>query len=76
MNSGLSCANYACAHKTAVPKDGFSNPSRISQSNDKKGNPKNPNLDFLIEIHPKNGFLGGEIHFRISGSIGKSGFRF
>ena len=34
---------------------------RISQSNDKKGNPKNPDLDFLIEIHPEDGFLGGEI---------------
>ena len=29
---------------------------RISQSNDKKGNPKNPDLDFLIEIHPEDGF--------------------
>ena len=26
---------------------------RISQSNDEKGNPKNPDLDFLIEIHPE-----------------------
>ena len=49
---------------------------RISQSNDKKGNPKYPDLDFLIEIHPEDGFLGGEIRFRISRSIGKSGFRF
>ena len=49
---------------------------RISQSNDKKGNPKNPDFDFLIEIHPEDGFLGGEIRFRISDSIGKSGFRF
>ena len=48
---------------------------RISQSNDKKGNPKNPDLDYLIEIHPEDGFLGGEIRFRISRSIGKSGFR-
>ena len=30
----------------------------------------------LIEIHPEDGFLGGEIRFRISRSIGKSGFRF
>ena len=36
----------------------------------------NPDLDFLIEIHPEDGFLGGEIRFRISRSIGKSGFRF
>ena len=49
---------------------------RISQSNDKEGNPKNPDLDFLIEIHPEDGFLGGEIRFRISRSIEKSGFRF
>ena len=49
---------------------------RISQSNDKKGNLKNPDLDFLIEIYPEDGFLGGEIRFRISRSIGKSGFRF
>ena len=49
---------------------------RISQSNDKKRNKKNPDLDFLIEIHPEDGFLGGEIRFRISRSIGKSGFRF
>ena len=33
-------------------------------------------MDFLIEIHPEDGFLGGEIRFRISRSIGKSGFRF
>ena len=44
---------------------------RISQSNG-----KNPNLDFLIEIHPVDGFLRGEIHFRISRWMGKSGFRF
>ena len=49
---------------------------RISQLNDKKGNPKNPDLDFLIAIHPEDEFLGGEIRFRISRSIGKSGFRF
>ena len=36
---------------------------QITQSNDKKGNPKNPDLDFLIKIHPENGFLGGEIRF-------------
>ena len=35
----------------------------ISQSNNKKGNPKNPDLDFLIEIHSEDGFLGGEIRF-------------
>ena len=29
---------------------------RISQSNVKKGNPKNPDLDFLIKIHPEDGF--------------------
>ena len=49
---------------------------RISQSNNKKGNLKNLDLDFLIEIHPEDGFLGSEIRFRISRSIGKSRFRF
>ena len=49
---------------------------RISQLNDKKANPKNPDLDFLIAIHPGDEFLRGEIRFRISRSIGKSGFRF
>ena len=29
---------------------------------------KNSDLDFLIEIHPEDGFLGGEIRFRISQS--------
>ena len=33
-------------------------------------------MDFLIEIHPEDGFLGGEIRFRISRLIDKSGFRF
>ena len=33
-------------------------------------------LDFLIEIHPEDGFLGGEIRFRICGCIGTSRFRF
>ena len=36
-----------------------------------KGNPWNPDLDFLIEIHPEDGFLGEEIRFRIKS---KSGF--
>ena len=36
---------------------------RISQLNDKKGNPKNPDLDFLIEFLPEDGFLEGEIPF-------------
>ena len=42
------------------------------KSNGKKGNPKTQDLDFLIEIHPEDGFLGGEIRFRISRSIAKS----
>ena len=33
---------------------------------------RTPDLDFPIEIHPEDGFLGGEIRFRISRSIGKS----
>ena len=40
VNSGLLFTNYACACKTAVPKDSFSYPFRISQSNGKKENPK------------------------------------
>ena len=35
----------------------------------------NSDLDFLIEIHPKDGFLGGKISFRISRSIAKSEIR-
>ena len=35
----------------------------------------NPDLDFSIEIHPEDGFLGGEICFRISRSIAKSEIR-
>ena len=46
---------------------------QISQSNGKK---ENPDLDFLIEIHPEDGFFGGEIRFRILRLIGKSRFRF
>ena len=45
---------------------------RISQSNSKEGNPWNPDLDLLIEIHPEDGFLESEIHFRILRSISKS----
>ena len=63
LNSGLLFTNYACACKTAVPKDSFSILFRISQSNGKKENPTTPDLDFLIEIHPEDGFLGGEIRF-------------
>ena len=29
----------------------------------------NPDLDFFIEIHPEDGFLGGEMRFRISNSV-------
>ena len=32
-------------------------------------------MDFLIEIHPGDGFLEGEIRFRISRSIAKSAIR-
>ena len=72
VNSGLSCANDSPLFTRTVWQILF----WISQSNDKKGNPKNQDLDFLIEIHPEDGFLGGEIRFWISCSIGKSGFRF
>ena len=40
-----------------------------------KGNPWNPDLDFLIEIHPGDRFLGGGIRFRISCSFAKSEIR-
>ena len=34
-----------------------------------------PDLDFLIETHHEDGFLGSEICFRISRSIAKSEIR-
>ena len=77
VNSGLLFSNYAGLHaRPLFLRTVLQILFRISQSNDKKGNPKDPDLDFLIEIHPEDGFLGGEIHFRISCSIGKSRFRF
>ena len=39
------------------------------------GNPWNQDLDFLIKIRPEDGFLEGEIRFRISRSIAKSEIR-
>ena len=40
MNSGVLFVNYACACKTAVLKDSFSNPFRIFQAKGKNENPK------------------------------------
>ena len=67
---------YASLASLAVHENSFANPFSDFQIERQKGNPKNPDLDFLIEIHPEDGFLGGEIRFRISRSIGKSEFRF
>ena len=41
---------------SAKSKSGFPNRTR-----NPKTDPKNLDLDFLIEIHPEDGFLGGEI---------------
>ena len=57
---------------TAVYENSFANPFSDFPIERWKGNPWNPDLDFLIEIHPENGFLGGKIRFRISRSITKS----
>ena len=60
-----------------VHENSLANPfSDFPIERQREGNQKNPDLNFLIEIHPEDGFLGGEIRFRISRSIGKSGFRF
>ena len=75
-NSGLARARILAKRRPLFTRIVLQILFQISQSNDKKGNPKNPDLDFLIEIHPEDRFLGGEILFRISCSIGKSGFRF
>ena len=77
-NSGLARARILSKKKTAVHENSFANPFSGFPIERWKGNPKNPDLDFLIEIHPEDGFLGSEIRFRISLSIGKSvfGFRF
>ena len=63
VNSGLLFTNYACACRTAVPKDSFSNPFS----------------DFPIERwkgKSKNKYFSVEVRFRISCSIAnpKSGF--
>ena len=51
---------------TAVDDNSFANPFSDFPIERQKGNPWNPDLDFLIEIHPEDGFVGGEIRFRIS----------
>ena len=60
---------------TAVDENSFANPFSDFPIERQKGNPWNPDLDFLIEIHPEDGFVGGEIRFRISRSIAKSEIR-
>ena len=45
-------------------RDSFANPFfRISQTSGKERNAKYPELDFIIEIHFEDGFLGSEIRF-------------
>ena len=65
-NSGLARARLSREKKTAVHENSFANPFTDFPIERQKGNPWNPDLDFLIEIHPEDGFLGGEIRFRNS----------
>ena len=62
-NSGLARARLLSKKKNTVHENSFANPF---------SNPWNPDFDFLIEIHPEDGFLRGEICFRISRSVAKS----
>ena len=62
--------------QSLIHENSLANPISDFPIERQKGKSKNQDLDFLIEIHPEDGFLGGEIRFRISCSIGKSGFRF
>ena len=64
-----------CKKNTAVQENSFANPFSDFAVERQKGNPWNPDLDFLIEIHPEDGFLGGEVLFRILRSIAKSEIR-
>ena len=75
-NSSLARTRILSKKKTTVHENSFENPFSDFPIERLKGNPWNLDLDFLIEIHPEDGFLGGEIRFRISRSIGKSGLRF
>ena len=71
-NSGLARARLLSKKKNTVHENSFANPFSDFAIERWKGNPWNPDLDFLIEIHPEDGFLRGEICFRISRSVAKS----
>ena len=60
-NSGLARARISSKKKTAVHENSFANPFSDFTIERQKGNPWNPDVNFLIEIHPEDGFLGGEI---------------
>ena len=75
-NSRLPGARIFSKTNNTVHENSFANPFSVSQSNRKKEIHEIRIWIFLIEIHPEDGFLGGQIRFRISRSIGKSGFRF
>ena len=67
-NSSLKGARIISKMKAAVHENTFSNPFSGFPSRAIKPNPWNPYLDFLIEIHPEDGF-------QISRSIAKSEIR-
>ena len=56
-NSGLARARIISKKKTAVHENSFSNPFSDFPIERWKGNQWNPDLDFLIEIQPEDGFL-------------------
>ena len=74
-NSGLARARIINKKNTAVHENSLANPFSDFAVERQKGNPWNPDLDFLIEIHPGDRFLGGGIRFRISCSFAKSEIR-
>ena len=74
-NSGLARARIISKKKTAVHDNSFANPFSDFPIEREKWNPWNPHLDFLIEIHREDEFLGGEIRFRISRLVAKSEIR-
>ena len=71
-NSGLACARIISKKKTAVHENSFANPFFGFPSRTVKRKSMKSGFGFLLKIHPEDGFLGGEIRFRISHSIAKS----
>ena len=63
-NSGLACTRIIIKKKTAVLENSFANPFSDFPIERQKGKSKKSGFGFLIEIHPEDGFLGGEIRFR------------